>query len=88
MYKYDLKYHIFGEEGYGGNLTTRSDYKYMRDVIQENPPKENFLWLADIQEGIQRSLYVDNLHYTAEFSKLLAKEIASYISERNLIPVH
>lgn len=60
----------------------------MSDMVIENPPAVHFLWLADIQEDTKKPLYVDKVHYTAEFSSLLAKEIAGYISEHNLMPIH
>ena len=87
-YKYDLEYHVFGDEGFGDHLASMSGYEYMSDVVLKNPPKGYFLWLADIQEGIQKQLYVDKVHYTAEFSRLVAKKIAVYIAEQGLMLSH
>lgn len=85
-YRYDLKYHVFDDKKYGGHhLASRSGYQYMAESVRENPPEGCFLWLADIQEGIQKPLYVDKVHYTAEFSSRIANEIGDYISEQGLM---
>ena len=60
----------------------------MKGVVSANPPKGHFLWLADTQEGINKPLYVDKVHYTADFSKRIAVEIADYIIEQDLILSH
>lgn len=87
-YKYDLKYHVFSNEGFDSHLASMPGYQHMRNIVSSNSLKENFLWLADIQEGIQEPLYVDLVHYTAEFSKLLANEMATYITEQRLLETH
>lgn len=39
----------------------------------------NLLWLADIQEQVTTSPYVDGIHYSASLSKELAKHLANYL---------
>jgi hypothetical protein len=45
----------------------------------EGIPKERFLWLADMQRSEHRPLYVDSCHYTAAFSRRIAKSIAGVV---------
>ncbi len=45
----------------------------------------NFLWCADIQDGMNDPLYVDQVHYTAAFSKTVAFCVASLIKDRHLL---
>jgi hypothetical protein len=40
---------------------------------------DDFLWLADIQQGSTASLYLDPDHYTAEFSAEIAQRIAGHL---------
>jgi hypothetical protein len=51
----------------------------MRAYARENPLGENFLWCADIQEGVEDLLYVDQMHYAPNLSRLLARCIADGI---------
>lgn len=78
-YKYDLKYHIFSGMGFGRFLYSKYGYVYMADFVKKNNLGKNFLWLADIQENVKKSLYVDIDHYSGEFSRNVAKEIYNFI---------
>jgi hypothetical protein len=71
FYHYDLQYHVFmGEE------EDKSFYLNMAELHQAQKVGDNFIWCANIQEGLQKPLYVDNVHYTAELSKMVAACIA------------
>jgi hypothetical protein len=53
----------------------------MKKYISEQPKAANFLWAADIQKDSKEPLYVDQVHYTAEFSRRLADVISQYLVE-------
>ena len=84
-YKYDLKYHLFAKNDslIRGCDYTKFVYPIMAKAIQERPQdySNNFLWLADIQEGRKESLYVDGIHYSSKFSKELAARIGRFLLE-------
>jgi hypothetical protein len=44
---------------------------------------DEFLWLADIQQGRTADLYLDPDHYTAEFSGEIAQRIARHLIDRS-----
>jgi len=88
-YKYDLQYHeyvfpdtvkTFWNFCYGFYL-----YPMMAEYVRQNPQGNNFIWAADIQEGVKEPLYCDNVHYTGAFSRTLAKFIVDEAVKRNLI---
>ena len=78
-YKYDLKYHIFSGMGFGRFIYSKYGYEQMRKFISKNNLGSDFLWLADIQEGVKKPLYVDIDHYTAEFSQEIASNIYNFL---------
>jgi hypothetical protein len=53
-------------------------YPLMRETV-ERKPLRNFIWCADIQEGIEEPLYVDKMHYTARSISGLTGCIAEVI---------
>ncbi|HEX5130895.1 MAG TPA: SGNH/GDSL hydrolase family protein [Candidatus Krumholzibacteria bacterium] len=85
LYKYDLHYHLFATSDFGTNFFARYGYRYMEDRVRDQPPGNDFLWCADIQEHLHEPLYVDKVHYTARMSALLADTIAIGIRDRGLI---
>jgi len=86
-YKYDLNYHLFAAGGFGRTSHTRYGYQYMAELVKEKPLGNNFLWCADIQEHLQKPLYVDKYHYSAEMSNMLAVTITDLLLERNLLMI-
>lgn len=84
-YKYDLKYHLFAPASFGEHTYSKYGYPRMAEFVKKELPVKNFLWCADIQEGLQEPLYVDSVHYTAEMSKKLAQKIGHLLLERNLL---
>ena len=57
-------------------------YKRMANFIKENPMGNNFIWCADIQKELKQPLYVDQVHYSASFSKIFAEVIANQLVEK------
>ena len=85
LYKYDLSYHLFATDDFGSNFFARYGYLYMEDHIRKEPPGDDFLWCADIQEALHEPLYVDKVHYTARMSKLVASTIGEKMLQRGLL---
>ncbi len=86
LYKYDLTYHIFARSDFGSNFFARYGYGDVARRVAEDPPGEDFLWCADIQESLREPLYVDKVHYTARMSHLLASTIGEQLVARGLVP--
>jgi hypothetical protein len=43
----------------------------------------DFVWLADMQETRKEPLYLDAVHYTADFARDIAEEIADSVLLHN-----
>jgi hypothetical protein len=57
----------------------------MLEYPQHNKLGPDFVWRADIQEGIKEPLYVDKIHYSARLSKMLAGCISDSIVHRTML---
>lgn len=75
-YHYDLRYHPFTAEGFADHTYSIFGYPLMAEEVREHPLGPNFRWCADIQEGTTEPLYIDKVHYSAKFSRLVAGCIA------------
>jgi hypothetical protein len=83
-YKYDLSQHTY-HESFGPHEGSRRGYPRMRSCVDAHPPGADFLWCADIQEGVRKLLYVDRMHYSPEMSARVARCIADGIEQRGLL---
>ena len=85
VYKHNRQYCVFGGYDYDDGLPALSPgYKLMADTVEKRPMGRNFIWAADIQENLEKPLYVDAVHYSGEMSRILAKSIAEKVRERSL----
>jgi hypothetical protein len=89
-YGYDFRNYPFSEGGFGRHTYSRYGYQLMAKRFDVSPNNgeafgNNFLWCADIQEGIEAPLYVDKVHYSPMFSRLLAERITVLMVEKGLI---
>lgn len=80
-YKYDLKNHIALSQHYGlgGHERSGTGYTMLAEHLKREPFGSNFLWLADIQENQTEPLYLDNVHYTANFGRTIADHISGKV---------
>lgn len=83
-YKYDLKYHLFASTALLDKYLIEG-YLSMEEFVENKSLGKNFLWLANIQENIQKPLYVDKVHYSAEMSEMVAVNIGNLLLEHNLL---
>ncbi len=87
MYKYDLTCHLFKDNGSGWDrhINGFEGYDLMAKYVTQHPMGSDFLWLADIQDGVHKPLYVDQVNYTPEFSNQIAAEIEKFLTARNVM---
>ena len=57
-------------------------YPLVEKKMKENFFGDNFLWLADTQDGFTEQAYVDGIHYSAAMSKRLAGFISEFMKEK------
>ena len=86
-YLYDLERHlsVFTPDGFGAHRYSAFGYPRMSDFVKRHPMRPNFLWCADVQQGVTEGLYVDQVHYTGRMSDTLAGRIVELIMERGLL---
>jgi hypothetical protein len=82
-YGYDFRSYPFREGGFEKHTYTRFGYQLM--ARQKERLGNNFLWCADMHDGIEPPLYVDKLHYSPVLSRLFAERIAALMVERGLV---
>jgi hypothetical protein len=87
VHKYDARYSIFGGFDYESHFPAlKPGYALMAKAFESHPFGTNFVWAADVQENLQKPLYVDATHYSGEMSETLAKYVLKAIIERGLDP--
>ncbi|MFL6253573.1 MAG: hypothetical protein ACJ74T_00985 [Pyrinomonadaceae bacterium] len=88
VYKYDQSHNPFAGEEHPRRSCVEGAYSLLSKTVEQHPLGDDFLWAADIQEGLAEPLYVDSLHYSGRMSELFARSIANAMSERGLWPAH
>lgn len=85
-YNYDLAHHAMVDSDdfdFGQHNFSKSGYPKIKERFIAQG--DHYLWCADLQQDQQRNLYVDEVHYNVEFSKIIAAEIARQMLERGLL---
>ena len=85
-YRYDLSSHVAlnPELGLGGHARSGQGYPLLAQHFAKQGTPANVLWLGDMQAGMKRALYVDNVHYTAEMCRMIATAIGEAIVAKGL----
>jgi hypothetical protein len=83
-YGYGAKEYVFGGAGIGNHMYSKYGYIAMEEYRKVNNLGSNFLWSADIQRDATEPLYLDKVHYTAQFSKQIAGHIGDFICGQGL----
>jgi hypothetical protein len=83
LYGYDLKYHLFQGTALALNRDSIAGYALMVQYVKDHPMGDDFLWLAEIQRGVEKPLYCDEAHYTAEFCRQIAQEIFKFLEKKH-----
>ena len=85
-YKYNSESDIFygsDESSFGEHLASGEGYPLMAEKISSGEvflDETTFLWLGDLQVDRTDQLYVDRVHYTGDFSRIIADAIADFVS--------
>lgn len=77
-FRYDLKHHLFASASPIDEYLNYG-YKNMDEIVNNNFMGNNFLWAADMQKDMQKALYIDKVHYSAEMSEALAVQIGQHL---------
>ena len=81
-FAYDETRHPFSFSNIPRHLYSKQGYKSVQILVEQDRLGANFLWCADIQKDQQGPLYVDVVHYSAQFSKQIAACISDLVLER------
>jgi hypothetical protein len=78
-YGWDLKHHLcplipLNRHGYA-----RFGYERMARLEAQGALGSDFAWCADIQQGLDEPLYVDDVHYSSEMSRRVASCVADAV---------
>lgn len=85
-YRYDVRFHLFhSDEGFARLSPERMRSGYELLAAQRTELGDNFLWLADVQDGWKENLYVTDMHYRPVLSEAIAERIARSVRERGLL---
>jgi len=80
-YRFDLSTHPFKERIESSDPA--GPFYRSLEACRMDPTMGDVVWLADIQEGRSgRDLYLDDVHYTARFSRELAERVAQEVVAR------
>lgn len=84
-YRYDPRHHLFYPTQIGCHTGSRAGYPVMREIWEAGRlDLKNFVWAADLQATATENLYIDAFHYTAPFSRTIARFIADDLRARGL----
>jgi hypothetical protein len=83
---FDLKHHPIPESDFRSVILWGEGYRIMDRHRKAGELGGNFLWLADIQPSLKIPLYVDRVHYTGAFNRILAERIAAHMIQTGLVP--
>jgi hypothetical protein len=84
-FNYDTSYHIFAGADFARHNFSGYGYALMKAYVGEHAEGADILWAADLQADLKRPLYVDQVHYTGEFSGQLADFISDHLV-KNVFP--
>jgi len=75
-----------GQVDMGPHAYAGLGYEMMAERLGGRSPEPDFIWCADIQEGVDEPLFVDAVHYNARMSELIAACIADRVARGALRP--
>ncbi len=79
-YNFDLKRHPFPQNC--KKMFSTFGYPIMRDKWLRGTLGTNFLWAADLHTSAADPVFLDMVHYSPQFSKVMAEYIADHIESR------
>jgi hypothetical protein len=89
LHNYDRTHHIFQNWDYKRVTPyVEPGYQLMAKHKSSQQWGNDFIWLADMQSGEKKPLYVSGWHYSAEMSRMVAEELFKEMVNRNILPHH
>ena len=79
------KYAAGNQQDFGLHARSAPGYAAMADLVATGALGDNFIWCADIQQGLDEVLYLDLVHYTPRMARLFATCIADQLRARGLV---
>lgn len=76
---------FFDEDARKDQRNQSAGYAVMDETAKTGAWGTSFLWCADLQQDEKECLYVDQMHYTAKFSRKIAAAITRRCLERGLL---
>lgn len=83
FYGYDRSHHLFAEHREPPHV--EAGYRHMATLAADGRLGESFLWLADMQRGVEEPLYVDQAHYSGPMGRRIAGRIGRWLVERGAL---
>ncbi len=88
VYKYEARYNFFGAPRYHRwQWAIPLVYPEIENMGERGELGDDFLDLSGIQEGSKENLYVDQGHYTAAFSQVIARDIHDFLVQKKYLDV-
>ncbi|MGC8657790.1 MAG: SGNH/GDSL hydrolase family protein [Desulfomonilaceae bacterium] len=85
VYNCDPKYNLFATFDYNGYMPyLKKGYERMASHVANRQLGDDFIWLADIQEGLHKSLYADAIHYSPYLCKVIAGKIVNALEAQKV----
>ncbi len=85
-YKMESPHYPFRQEDIGRAICSKMGYPMMEETVARTDMGGSFLWLADLQLGHKEPIYVDQVHYSQPFSRVIAAAISKFLIERKVVP--
>ncbi len=80
FYKYNSSYHKFYSPQ--PHSPARLAYSILDQNYHQNKTLENLLWLGNMQDTLNKNLYVDLVHYSPEMNKMIALKIYHTVTDK------
>ncbi|MCL5125663.1 MAG: SGNH/GDSL hydrolase family protein [Deltaproteobacteria bacterium] len=85
VYKCEAKYNLFATFDYNRYMPyLKQGYENMVRHVANRQLGDNFLWLADMQEGLHNSLYADAIHYSPYLCRTIAGKIVDALESKKV----
>lgn len=83
FFNYDRRYHLFPDVAEPPHVA--SGYAHMASIAADGQLGDSFLWLADMQIGLDEPLYVDQAHYSGPMGQRIAAAIGEWMMARGVL---
>ena len=85
-YELEKTRHPFAPDDYDKHAYSARGYERMAAHLEAHPLGRNFIWGADLHKNTEGPLYVDAVHYSANFSQKIARTIGDILMKEYPLP--